>query len=283
MNEPIVSVLNGSRTGLVDMTWDEYRAFPALNGSCIVHGRKSLLHLKYAWEHGRPDTDAMQYGRLIHCLLFEPREVEARYQSWEGRRAGNDYKQFLADAESTGAEVIKATGQYSLESATEAVQGFLRSARVQALIAAGRAEQTVLAVEDGVQVKGRLDWVSTAEHVLTDLKTTAEIEPALFGRTFFRYGYDLKMGLYRRWLNAATHDTWPVECIVLESSPPYDVAVIPVPDAVLYRGVEKALRILQRVKRALDADQWPGIGDALQLVVPYNEILEDELSGVQEA
>ena len=260
------------------MPWPDYKTFPALNGSALVHGRKSLLHLRHAWEDGREDTAAMQFGRLIHCLLFEPEEVGSRYRCWEGRRVGNDYKACLTQAQLDGAEVIRAEGQYSLTGAVEAAQSFLRDGRVQALIKAGQAEQSVLATEDGLQCKGRLDWVSTSQHVLTDLKTAAEIEPELFGRSFFRYGYDIKLGLYRRWLSRATNDHWPVEVIVLESKPPYDVAVIPIPDAVLDAGVDKAMGIIARVKTAIATDHWPGIsgGKPMPLVVPFYEMQDEE-------
>lgn len=277
MTTPISSIIGGSRTELISMPWAEYLEFSALNGSVIVKGRKSLRHLKYAWDHGGEDTEAMQFGRLLHCLLFEPAEVEARYRAWDGTRRGNAYKLFCANAEIAGAEVVRAEGQYSLATALEAAQSFLHDTRVQALISSGQAEQTVLAVEHGLQCRGRLDWVSTSEHVLTDLKTTAEIEPELFGRSFYRYGYDLKLGLYRRWLNAVTGDHWPVEVIVLESKPPYDIAVIPVPDAVLDTGVDKALGIIGRVAHAIEVDEWPGVagGEMLPLHVPFYEMIEE--------
>jgi hypothetical protein len=172
---------------------------------------------------------------------------------------------------------VRLDGQYSLNAALDAAQGFLACPRVQSLITAGRAEQTVLAIEEGMQCKGRLDWVSTAEHVLTDLKTTNEIEPTLFGRTFFRFGYDLKLGLYRRWLSRITGEHWPVEVIALESKPPHDVAIIPVPDAVLDDGADKALAIIGRVKRAIETNQWPGVagGKDMALEVPHYIIAEE--------
>ena len=278
MTQPISSIVGGTRTELCLMFWEDYKAFPALNGSTIVHGRKSMLHLKHAWDHGREDTDAMQFGRLVHCLLFEPSEVTARYRAWEGRRAGNDYELFCAEAEIAGAEVVRAAGEYSLASAIEAAHGFLRNERVQRLIEAGQAEQTVLAVEDDLQCKGRLDWVSTVEHVLTDLKSAARIEPAIFGKAFFDFGYDIKLGLYRRWLDRVTNDHWPVEVILLESRAPYDVIVMPVPDAVLDEGVDKALGIIQKVRQAIEADEWPGVSggdDLMPLVVPYYEMVEE--------
>jgi len=282
---PISSIVDGKRSELVDMPWPEYKAFPALNGSVIVHGRKSMLHLKHAWDHGRPGTDAMQFGRIVHGLLFKPEEAEVSWRPWEGRRAGNEYKAFKAEAEAEGAEAVKATGQYSLESAVEAAKSFLRNDRVQKLIKAGTAEQAVLGVEHEMQHKGLLDWVSTSEHALTDLKTADGIEPNPFGKAFFNYGYDIKLGLYRRWLDRVTNDHWPVEVIVLENKQPHDVAVVPVPDAVLDAGVEKALDIIQRVRRAIDEDQWPGVAgaDFLPLQVPYYVMAEDDLTGYEDA
>lgn len=277
MNHPISSIVGGDRRELISTCWDEYLDLAALNPSTIVHGRKSLLHLKYAWDKGFEDTEAKQWGRLVHCLLFEPSQVEARYWSWEGRRQGNAYKDFYAKAQLEGAEVVRAEGQYSLKTAIEAAQSFLGDARVQALIAAGRSEMVVLAPECGLQCKGRLDWISGAEHVLTDLKTAAEIEEKLFGKSFFNFGYDIKLGLYKRWLDLVTGDHWPVEVIVLESKPPYDVGVMPVPDAVLDAGVDKGLGIIKKVARAIETDEWPGVsgGSHLTLHVPYWEMQEE--------
>lgn len=274
---PIKSIVGGNRKELLPMSWTEYLSFPALNGSVIVKGRKSLLHLKSEWDNGGEDSDAMQFGRMLHCLLFEPREVESRYRPWTGRRAGNEYRDYCEDAAAAGAEAVKATGEYSLESALEAAPSYLGNAKVQALIKAGQAEQTILWPECGLQCKGRLDWVSTAEHVLTDVKSAAEIEDRLFGKAFFRYGYDLKLGLYRRWLQLVTGEQWPVQVIVLENKRPYDVAIVPVPDAVLDQGVDKALRIIERVAVAIEHDYWPGVarGDYYPLAVPFFEMQEE--------
>ncbi len=271
MKQSIASTIGGTRQELLSMPWEEYKAFPALNCSTIVKGQTSMLHLKHQWDHGFKSTDAMQWGRLVHCLLFEPAEVETMYWPWKGVRRGKAYDECCIRAEVAGAEVVREDGAYSMATALEAAQGFLRNSRVHELIAAGQAEQTVLTPEDGFQCKGRLDWVSTSEHILTDLKTTAEIEGELFGKTFFRFHYDIKLGMYRRWLNSVTNDQWPVEVIVMESSAPYDVAVVPVPDAVLDAGVEKGLALIAKVRHANEVDEWPGVANdqPMPLVVPY--------------
>lgn len=279
MRPAISSIIGGKRHELISMPWETYKGYPALNCSTIVKGKKSMLHLKHQWDHNSEDSDAMQWGRLVHCLLFEPAEVEDRYWEWEGDRRGNEYKQKCERADRAGAEVVKAEGQYSMATALPAAKGFLANSRVQELISAGQAEQTVLTVEPpDIQCKGRLDWVSTGQHVMTDLKTTAEIEPEKFGKSFFNFAYDIKLGLYRRWLNSVTNDQWPVEVIVLESKPPYDVAVIPVPDAVLDAGIEKGLALIAKVRDAIKTNEWPGVaGDQpMPLVVPYYVMREQE-------
>ncbi len=256
---PIKSIVGGTRNELCAMPWDEYLAYPALNPSTIVHGRKSMLHLKHAWDNRGDDSDAMLFGRAQHCLLFEPREFERRYRPWEGRRAGNAYEEFCAEAYAEGAEVIKATGEYSQESAIEATHGFLAHPLIQRMIAAGKAEQSILCVENGMQCKGRLDWISASEHCISDLKTARDITARAFGRAFYTFGYDIKLGLYKRWLDAVTKDTWPVNVICLESKAPYDVAVVPVPDAVLESGVKRGMAIITRVKQCMERNEWPGV------------------------
>lgn len=274
----IASIVGGARRELLSMPWPEYLDFPGLNGSVIVQGRKSMLHLKHQWDRGGEDTDAMRFGRLQHCLLFEPREVALRYRAWQGTRRGNAYEAFVAEAAASGAEVVRAEGEYSMAAALEATASFLRNPQVQALILKGQAEQTVLHDECGLQCKGRIDWISTGEHVLTDLKTTSEIEGRLFGASFFRFGYDIKLGLYQRWLEKVTQEPWPVQVILLESKPPYDTAVMAVPQAVLDHGVDRAMRIIERVRQCIESDRWPGIADAgpYNLVVPGYVIQDEE-------
>lgn len=268
----IGTIVGGTRCELASIPWEEYKVFPGLNPSVIVKGRKSLLHLKYEWEHGGKDTDAMQFGRMLHCLLFEPKDFERRYRAWDGTRRGKEYEAFCLEAEVAGAEVVRAKGEYGMDVALEAASAFLSNSRVKALIKAGKAEQTAFVPEAGLQCKGRLDWISTSEHILTDLKTATEIEARLFGQSFFRFMYDVKLGLYQRWLQRVTGEKWPVEIIVIENHPPYDVAVVPVPNEVLEDGMVNGLTVIESVKSAIETDTWTGVSGHEQyypLEVPF--------------
>ena len=65
---------------MLDMTWENYRGIKAMNGSTLVAGLKSMLHLKNTID-GKHDIDseAMKFGRLVHCAVLEPDELYNRF------------------------------------------------------------------------------------------------------------------------------------------------------------------------------------------------------------
>ena len=278
----ISSILDGKRSELCrNVDWDTYRAIPAMNPSTVVYGLKSMLALRWAWDHPGEPTDAMLWGSAVHCLLFEPNLFDQRYAAWKGRRAGNDYKDFEAECWSLGKVVL---AEKDWDKALDAAKSFVRKPDVKEIIRAGQAESTVFTVEGRVQCRGRLDWISSSTHRLVDLKTTNDITADKFSRTFYAFHYDTKMGLYQRWLNKLTNDRWPVSLIVLESRPPYDIAVMPIDDAVLDRGARRGLEVIRRLPECIEKDCWPGIdAEGYNLATPTWEMDdEEELEGATE-
>jgi len=281
MRPPIAEILNGARNELAHMGWTDYWKYPAMHCSMLKEAQISMRHLKQAWEVPSEDTDAKRFGRLMHATLFEPATVEDRYRVWDtsnGSRRTNAYKAFAAEAQLDGCEVVLSSGPHSLGTAMAAAEHFLAHPHVRSLIASGRAEQTVLATDEGIQCIGQIDWISGSQHVLVDLKTTAQITPQLFGNSFFNFNYHLQLGMYRRWLNRVTGSHWPVQVIVLESHPPYDVWVSqPLPDAALDEGVDRGLRLLKKIRQAIAADAWPGVdeGELVPLPIPYWAMQEE--------
>lgn len=277
---PIETVLGGDIVGLdPDVSWDDYRILSFLNPSVIVNGCKSMRHLWHAWHHPREDTPDLLWGRAVHCLCFEPRHFAQRYACWGGRRQGKEYQQFCQDHQ--GKDVLTKAQWLG---AQDAALSFVNDAQVIPRIAKGRTEVSVFAVEYGMQCKGRIDWISTDLKIL-DLKTTKNILAAPFGRDFYKYHYDIKLGLYQRWVEIATEHRYPVEVACLEKEPPYDVALIPVPDAVLTYGAEKGLKILREVRKCLETGVWPGVAGGAEyfLETPVWEMEDVELEGAEEA
>ena len=75
MNHPIESILGGQRNEIVpNLDWRDYRDAPGLNPSTIVHGLKSLKHLKHGWDQGYGDSDDL--ARAVIPLLSDPARRE---------------------------------------------------------------------------------------------------------------------------------------------------------------------------------------------------------------
>lgn len=279
----IYSLLGGTRNELcAGIDWDTYRSIVALNPSTIVYGLTSPRHLLHAWTTPRKDTDDLRWGRAAHCLLFEPGEFEKRYAVWTGgRRAGNDYKDFVSECWENGKEVIS---QADFDSLLVAANSYIDEPLIKPILDKGQAEVTLFHVEDFIQCRGRVDWISSSAHVLVDLKTSRNIASRPFGRDFYKYHYDVKLGLYQRWLNLLTGEHWPVVCICMENSAPFDITVVPIADAVLTRGCDKGLSVISEVRRCIESKSWPGIarGEEYFLDTPVWEMEDAELDGAEE-
>jgi len=268
--------------------WKDYLALPAMNPSTLVKGliatepwQTSMKHLRYAWENPREDTDSLLWGRAVHCLLFEPRKFKRRYAVWNGgRRAGGDWDTFVAQAEALNKDILT---DKQLESARLAASNVVSEPLVQEIIKSGQGEVTVMATDEGIQCRGRIDWIATGM-CIADPKTTKNIAAGKFGRDFYAFRYDIKLGLYRRWLNRLTGVNWPVQVIAIENTEPHDVAVIPVPEAVLDIGEERGLKLLAELREAIVSGRWLGVakGEVSYLHVPTFEMASVELEGAEE-
>lgn len=273
MNQIVTDV---GRRGQEHISWGDYNAFPAMRCSVLSHGRKSMLHLRHAWQQGIKDSEQMLWGRALHCLLFEREEFVTRYCAYDGPRNHKHtaYQEFLEA--NPDKEVMLLYGQYSWTSVLSAAQAVCANQLVNQYTREGIAELSGFVVEDGMQCKFRIDWVSTAAETLVDVKTARTISARPFGQQFFSLAYDIKLGLYQRWYRSITGRHWPVCVLAIENSPPHDSAVVPVPQAVLDDGAAKGLEILSRVKECIASDRWPGIAnDELYPLEVPNYVMEE--------
>jgi hypothetical protein len=289
----IAGILQGTRNEIVyDLPWADYCSAVAMNPSTLIAGLKpkgSLKHLKWYWDaSGIADEDEkapsgpLVWGRAAHALLFEPDKFPERYHCWGERRAGKEYDFFAKAARECGAEVLNLK---QFTSVVEAGKAFAKSTEVRPLINSGKAEVSLFTVEeiedeDGeiheVQCKGRLDWINGAPNLIVDLKTTRNLNARGFSRDFYSLGYDFKLGMYQRALEKLTGIKYPVTVILLEKTPPYDLAIMPIPNEVLERGAKKALNVLRAVVQAIKANSWPGKGsEEMVLDTPTWEMDEE--------
>lgn len=289
----IEGILKGTRNEIVyDLPWNDYCSTVAMNPSTLVSGLKpkgSLKALKYQWdaagveiEDEKAPSGPLVWGRAAHCLLFEPDKFTELYHCWGNRRAGKEYDFFAQAARECGAEVLNLK---QFTSVVEAGKAFAQCPEVRPLISSGKAEVALFTVEeiedeDGeihdVQLKHKLDWINGSPELIVDLKSTRQLGARAFSRDFYGLGYDFKLGMYQRALEKLTGKKYPVKVILLEKKPPYDIAIMPIPNEVLERGANKALAVLKSLVKAIKTDTWPGKGsEEMVLDTPTCEMDED--------
>ena len=271
---------------------NEYFRTPGLNPSTIVKRRKSALAAKHAYESESGDTEAKLFGRCCHSLLFEPHRFNDDWAVWPDKdKRGSEWKEFKAQADAEGKEIIKAgDGMYRLDRAVAATQAAIRKPRVKDLIAEGIAEVALFTGELGMQCKGRTDWIDTRGGNLVDAKFTNDITPSVFGRSAASFGYRIKMALYREWFQRESgKEINGVYLILVEPEPPYDVAVVPITEDQLEDGLAQARELLAKMANNIALNWWPGVDegqDEIPLEVPYWDLLESnaviEFAGADE-
>lgn len=238
---------------LRQMPFAEYAAIRAVNWSSLRNLAVSPLRYRHAATHPQADTPAMALGRLIHTATLEP-ELMSGYAVWTGgSRRTNAYREWAA--EQGGREIVTAAEHEQALGAASAVWKHRAASR---LLRGGRTEAVLKWVdpETRVRCKARLDHLGGG--VLTDLKSTGDIDARTFGRTAQRLGYHGKLAFYRMGLAAAGYEPEPVYIIAVEQAAPHDVAVYEVDEDTLFVGGLEARALLHRLKECRRRRSWPG-------------------------
>lgn len=258
-----------------------YFKTPGLNPSTIVHRQKSALAARHAYEQGYAETEAMVFGRCCHTILFEQEKFDSEWAIWpaDKRRYGKEWDAFKAANE--GKQIIKDGDQlYGFRHALNAATAATKKPQVRRLIKEGLAEVGVMTAEEGLQCKGRLDWIDTAGSNIVDAKFTNNIDPRIFGASAARFAYHIKMGLYKRWFtresNKAIHNVY---LITIETLPPYDVAVVHITEPQLEDGVAQGLELIKQLANNIRQNKWPGVdegSDTIGLDLPFWAMLGEQ-------
>ena len=296
----------------MQMDWDEYRQLKRMNASTLVHGCKSMLHLKASMQDGFfEESDAMRLGTGIHTLLLEPEEFEARYvvmpdfendpenmrapkrkdEPDEDRRTNSRatkyYKSKAAafyDA-NMGRTVLK-RDQY--DQALCCIEAIRARPYMSEIVDQCDKEVTLLGEIGGVPFKGRIDLLRTKRPLIVDLKTTADCSKHAFGRVFARLHYDMKLAIYRELVRQNLGKSPEVAIITQETSGDFDNAYVPVPSIVLDNAWSRVEMVLMQYIKAEQTGIWPGVDggkDRYELAMPQwaMEDAGEDLVGFDEA
>lgn len=262
-----------------------------VNWSTLKHIGVSPKHYLWALSNPRPQTDALLLGSLVHCMVFEPDQINARYAK-EPRfnRAMNDDtarakgydggKQAALDWALDHADRVHVSAEL-YDTAYHASRAVLMDPVAAPFVTAGWNEYTIhwRDAHTGIDCRGRVDHV---DGCLSDLKTTRSL--VTFERDIARFGYHAQLAWYIDGLRAAgTQTSKPPVLVAVESQPPYDVLVLRFDEDDLAVGRRVYRRYLDTLAECRRTGTWPGVGGgSVRRVVlpPWADPIMDDMEVV---
>ncbi len=225
---------------------------------------RSPLH---AWtNHPKLNPDFEQYeddkfsiGTVAHAMLLQGDDVAVQVDadSWRTNAAKEER------------DAIRAAGRVPLLTKDwERCVQMVKAARAQLAaipgawpFTSGKPEQTLTWEEpNGVLCRARLDWLRDDFTAVDDLKTTSRsANPEGWTRnTLYGIGGDVQAAFYLRGVKAATGVDAVFRWVIVETAPPFALAVVSPGADVIKLGTEKVEHAIRRWGQCLDTGVFPG-------------------------
>lgn len=243
-----------------DMPFEVYAAIDAINGSSIVHMRRSPMYYRHMKDNPKPATEAQILGIAVHRMILEPNRV-GDLAVWgtleeEKVRNGKVWERFK-ELHAGALIVTKAQRDAMVGMATAA----RRNTPIRKYASAKGPTEVSLVWTDKVhnrQMKCRLDKWIPATRTIFDLKSTRSCQPHKFGAQSYQLGYHIKMAI--QWLGVkacyGVEDAFP-KLGAVESKAPHESAVYRVTSDVILQGCEELDVLLKRLAECEETDTWP--------------------------
>ena len=208
-------------------------------------------------------TRAMLIGSAVHTATLEPELFNDHFAvapSVDGRtKAG---KEMLAQfsAECAGKTVLKEEDGELIWSIAKAVHAHPVAKNI--LSDEGQAEMSIFNTDEytGELVKVRPDWM--VEDCLVDLKTTEDASAEAFSRACWNFRYYVQAAFYLDVANSQYNGRFHnFVFIVVEKSPPFQVAVYYADATMIEVGRMAYQQNLALYSQCKQTDTWPGLGD----------------------
>jgi hypothetical protein len=238
---------------------------PAPSASAsILHTLHTLSPL-HAWtEHPRLNpafssgrsTPEQAFGTTAHAMLFGTQEVVAvDVDDWR-TKAARETRDVL---EAGGKIAMKLRDFNNLSEMLDKLHVSLRAHEIGDVFAdpSGQAELTMAWQDDGVWLRGRMDWFLADRNLIVDYKTTESAEPDAWSRKLFQMGNDFQAVLYPQGVAALTRSRPKFIFIVQETSPPYAVSVLDLDPAAREFTNNRLIEAFHEWRKCLSSNKWP--------------------------
>lgn len=192
---------------------------------------------------------ALRLGTLVHCLALTPRQFEREFIVADYERRSVAGKARYAAMQQSGLTVMKPT---ELDQARAITAALRASTEARKLLHHGKKERTIIQPRASglLPLKARLDIHHESKRQVIELKTTWNL--AAVQATMERYRYPLSAAFYQDLVRGQG-----VVFIFVETTPPHEVAVMPMERPRLQTGREQWQTALARFDRCWTANDWP--------------------------
>jgi hypothetical protein len=248
--------------GLVPNMGTEYHAMTATPENLDAPVSKSLLWAfhksPFKWFNKPKEeaNDRMKFGSLVHAMCFTPEKIEdqfvlSQYDDFRTKEA----REWKADVQSKGVEVIKEADWQRAESVAETV---MESEYIHSL---GECEYEVAAFGKigNTLIKGMIDILPKFGEKLADLKVTASIgDEKDMQKLVWNMGYHWQAALYLDLYNGLSgkpaRDTF--EFFFIEDAYPHEIAVVKLSESFIQKGREGYMNAVAKWQNALSLKKF---------------------------
>lgn len=258
----------------------QYHAHPALSSTGARHLLDSPARFHYAQTHPQEHKDAFDLGTAVHTKVLGTGSNVIEYPPEHLTPAGNASTkaatvEWVESQRALGLVVISAVQARHVDGMAEAV---LAHPEARSLLEqkGNRREVSMFAKcpDTDVEMRARFDLEAD---ISGDLKSARDASPKGFARAVAQHGYEVQQGWYQDVRELITGDRGKFRFIVVETLPPYLVAVYELDYNFEDMGKTKALAARNIYRQCVDAGRWPGYSDDVLTLQPPQFAVYDYL------
>jgi len=252
------------KTGIYEIEHEEYLKKHGLSCSGLKNFAKSPADYIYKLQNPKPPTPAMLLGTHIHMAVLEPARHRDQYVvapnvDRRTKKGKSDWAYFVENND--GKTVVT-------QDEMDTVNGVLKSIKnneTAKQYLKGEIEKSIAWTEyNGVLCKARPDVLLEKQNLIVDLKTTQDASPGAFQRTVANYKYHWQAAFYLRGMQEVQPDSYHgFVFVVVETSPPYDVATYQIDPEDIAIAEAEFLPLIDDYMTCSTFDDWPGLPDQL--------------------
>lgn len=204
------------------LTFEEYAAIDAISSSQLGPMKQSPLHFKVALAEEKKETDALVFGKALHCLILEPKRFPDVVMRGPDVKTRNNaaYRTFCQ--EYPGKIVVLPHEWKDLEGMADAI---VHNTTAMELLHGSKKEVSIVwkCRETNELCKARLDSWKSELKLITDIKTTTNATRFAFQKALSDYGYHRKAAWYEWGMETLGQSTDLFAFVAVEKDEPWGV------------------------------------------------------------